>query len=728
LLVVSDYHGFSPVINLFVPLGQMSRLVRRQRPGCGCHLTDSRNCFPAAGASTLEASMNSVPSPLIKIEKYVSIRAKYARDRDTITPRNGTELVVLVAARISGGPRQKELSKEDQVDNVKELVSELYAGAVEIRIIATTGKGEDLERPELKVMEDQLRSRENDLFACDDIGRVVRGNKAAWLVGIGVDHGTRFKSINDCIDTDDDGWEQEVNRACNENVGNNIQTSKRIKQKKQNRFRKFGGSTPIEIAGYYKPKDANSYDDWRKIDEASPIIQEGLRLLNVTHNYSRVAKYFNDVGFKPGPYSRRKDGTWDGKMVRRFYGNTLLGGKPGRGYRHTIKHHERGKRISVPNPNGPDFINCPHLAHVDHDELVVLNELLRQENSKLGRKPVNGVDPRFRVPRKTTIFPSQHARCYYCGFHYIRGGNGIVGHIGCSNIRDWHCWNSVGVSCETAATAVMCAINEFVYELDKFDNQFKDLVEQVHRERVGVSADQWRQLEAEDIKVAREIANLIDSMKMFGPTPEIKAALDDVKQRQQHLARERRGFENHSKRELQLPRCVGELRAAFEEKADGLATGSPEFGDLLRQLAPEFHIYLVRLLDGGHLMPRARVKLDLTGCISDLVFVPGMSPLLSRVVTLDLFVPPQRERIREEAVRLADTGLQQREIAERLPEKTFQVVVQKAIALDRMMKARRQTSPYEVLGEPPADYTKLRRHRNARYLFKPLEGYERPPI
>ena len=228
-----------------------------------------------------------------------------------------------------------------------------------------------------------------------------------------------------------------------------------------------------------------------------------MRLLKETLNYSRVADYFNKQGFKPGPYSRRKDGTWDGKMVRRFYDNTLLAGKPGRGYRHTIKHHERGKRISVPNPNGPDFIDCPHLAHLDYDELVELNELLRQRNSKLGRKKVNGVDPRFRVPRKTTVFPSQHARCYYCGFHYIRGGNGIVGHIGCSNIRDWHCWNTVGVSCELAAKAVMGAITEFVYGLDGFDAQFKDMVEQAHRERVGVSAEQWKQLDAEDAKTAR---------------------------------------------------------------------------------------------------------------------------------------------------------------------------------------------------------------------------------
>jgi hypothetical protein len=148
----------------------------------------------------------------------------------------------------------------------------------------------------------------------------------------------------------------------------------------------------------------------------------------------------------------------------------------------------------------------------------------------------------------------------------------------------------------------------------------------------------------------------------------------------------------------------------------------------MRVLTPEFHVYLVRLLDGGHPLPRARVKLDLTGCISDLAYVPGLGPLLTHVVTLDLFVPPERERIREEAVHLAALGMKQRDIAKRLSKPTSQPVVQKALALDRMMKERGFTTPYEILSEPPADYAKLRRHKNARYEFRPLDGYERPQI
>jgi len=78
--------------------------------------------------------------------------------------RTGCELIVCVVARISGCPGRKELSLGDQIDHAKEVTAEYYQGPVELRIVATKGKGENLERPELAVIEQQLRSRELDLL------------------------------------------------------------------------------------------------------------------------------------------------------------------------------------------------------------------------------------------------------------------------------------------------------------------------------------------------------------------------------------------------------------------------------------------------------------------------------------------------------------------------------------------------------------------------------------
>ena len=101
-------------------------------------------------------------------------------DRELL-PRNGSKLIVGIVARISGCASQKELSLVDQVDHNKEEVAELYCGPIEYRVIATKGKGERLDRPELAEIEQMIRSRELDLFLMEDVGRLVRGTAAVTL-------------------------------------------------------------------------------------------------------------------------------------------------------------------------------------------------------------------------------------------------------------------------------------------------------------------------------------------------------------------------------------------------------------------------------------------------------------------------------------------------------------------------------------------------------------------
>jgi DNA invertase Pin-like site-specific DNA recombinase len=93
--------------------------------------------------------------------------------------------------RISGCSNQKELSLEDQEDRAREAVEELYNGPTEFDFIATVGKGEALDRPELERIENAMLSGKYDLFVFDDLSRLIRGGEAARLLGVGVDHCTR---------------------------------------------------------------------------------------------------------------------------------------------------------------------------------------------------------------------------------------------------------------------------------------------------------------------------------------------------------------------------------------------------------------------------------------------------------------------------------------------------------------------------------------------------------
>ena len=334
------------------------------------------------------------------------------RRNQELVPRNGHTLITGIVARISGCASQKEISLDDQVDHGKEEVAELYKGPDEYRVVATKGKGERLDRPELAKVEQMVRTRELDLLIMEDVGRLIRGTDAVRLWGIAVDHGTRCIAPNDCIDTIDESWEEDLISACRDHVGHNAHASKRLKKKLMNRFRKNGGATPREIAGYIKPEGAKTYEEWQKVESATSIIRAGAELLLTTLNCSKVADLLNEKGFPVGKYCRKRN-KWYGAMVRRYFSNSLLKGMPGRGFRHTIKHHETGRRISVLNPEGPTATTrCVNAVTAGLWQVTVLQ--IAWQGSRAARidprrRPLNGF-ARWAVRRTHAEGVADHRR------------------------------------------------------------------------------------------------------------------------------------------------------------------------------------------------------------------------------------------------------------------------------------------------------------------------------
>jgi site-specific DNA recombinase len=647
----------------------------------------------------------------------------------TIRPRNGHTLVVGIVARISGGQNQKELSLDDQVDHAKHVVADLYDGPVEYRVIATKNKGERLDRPELADVEAMLRSRELDLLVAEDIGRIVRGTAASDLCGVAVDHGTRVIAPNDCIDTAEESWEADVISACRDHVGHNSHTSKRLKQKLMNRFVKFGGAVARPIFGYIVPQversdddDAPTYDEWRKDEAATSVYQEWFRRLLAKPNCSAVADWLNGNNVPTGPYCRGD--IWTGKMVRRITENTILKGLPERGRKHTVKYHEFGKRVSVPNPKGPRVRECPHLAFVDPDLFDEVNALLDATNSGCGRKLVNGVDPLHRVPRNRSRFPGRFARCAYCGREYVWGGNGVAANLMCNGSRSWQCWNSIGFNGALAAHMLAEAISDELGRLEGFDVQFRAMVDAAHQGSDQASACRIVELRQRAEHLTRQRSNLMASLREYGPRPDIQSELNAIDEAETALARERRLTERSTSRPLNLPSSVAEVRELFAATLAEFSTNSTEFADRLRPIVSSFHVRLVRLCDGGHLVPQATVELALSGIAPDLLSLPDPSGVLRKQVTLNFFDPPQREKIRLDVVRLESAGFDQRAIAKQL--EVTQAVVSKASRLTERMTKLGLTSPYEPVTAQPDDYSKLRRNRNPRYRFDPLPGYPLP--
>ncbi len=647
------------------------------------------------------------------------------RSEKTLVPRNGHTLEVFIVCRISGCGTQTELSLDDQEDNGKGLVADNYTGPAEYCVISTTGKGERLDRPELEQIESAFRSQQFDLVIFDDLSRLIRGGEAAKLLGVAVDNGTRVICINDGIDTADPTWEEDALTACSENVAHNERTSRRIKQKCMNRFKKFGGAPGRPIVGVIVPPGAKTYGDWQRDDSLTSIIQEGARRLRDSRNCSAVADWLNSIGFKVGPYCRRK--SWNGGMVRHFYSNPLLKGVARRGTKQTVKNHESGRRVPQKNPEGPTFFEVPHLAHLDATEFDTLNAVLNEANAKLGHPTDDRTHPRQNVSRKRSRFPGRRARCWYCGHEYAWGANGIPGHLMCKNSRDRQCWNAVGFDGELAATKIATAISTALFELDGFESQFAAMLAAAP-DRLDGRAGRWAALLESEESLRKQGDNLMDAIAQRGPDPLLLERLNKLGDQREKLALERRQLEWQNRQRLVLPESPSALRGMIEQKFCDLARNSYEFADLMRSLVPEFCVYLVRLCDGGHLLPRAKVRLNLAGKFPDVNLLPGLHELVTRELTLDLFLPPARELIRPEVVRLASEGVMQRDMQRVLSGNPTLAVIRDAILLQDSMRSQGLEDPYVTVFEPPDDYTKLRRHKHSQYVFKALDGYERPAL
>lgn len=298
----------------------------------------------------------------------------------------------------------------------------------------------------------------------------------------------------------------------------------------------------------------------------------------------------------------------------------------------------------------------------------------------------------------------------------------------CSGARERKCWNSIGFPGILAAKELVKIITRKLFDIDGVDDQFRELVRQATSGgKEGLTA-RWKNLERDEVNLIRKKEKVKEALLAFGVSTTIAEMLAEIDKLEKLQAAERRFLESARERSLDIPMSPCELRQSLTAEFEKLAVNSLEFGELVRQLVPDMHIYLVRLCDGGHLLPRAKCRLDLLGNFPDGELIPDLRALLSADITIDSFEPPQRVRICNDVVRLTAEGLEQREIALRLAEKPTQTAVWKSLELHRRMKSLQVATPYQLISAPPGDYPKLRRHRHPQYRFEVLKGYIPPEL
>ncbi len=178
-----------------------------------------------------------------------------------LRPRNGQTLEVLGIARIST-LNQDERSLADQEALLRQWLFRNYGKPFHLRMIASQGNGERLDRTESVEATRLVESRRFDLVLSEDLGRIFRRMHAYLFCESCEDNGTRLITINDNVDTAKSDWQLAAIFQAYKHESSNKDTSARIKRTLRNRF-SLGGVFQVPIYGYIKQEDVPWGKRWR---------------------------------------------------------------------------------------------------------------------------------------------------------------------------------------------------------------------------------------------------------------------------------------------------------------------------------------------------------------------------------------------------------------------------------------------------------------------------------
>ena len=226
------------------------------------------------------------------------------------------------------------------------------------------------------------------------------------------------------------------------------------------------------------------------------------------------------------------------------------------------------------------------------------------------------------------------------------------------------------------------------------------------------------QVSAQAHKLEREIDNLIAFIRGGDSIARVREDLARSEEHLQLIKGEALRLEKTPSDAILIP-PVSEIKAMARTALSGLAKDSSDVGKLMKLIIPKIVVFPVRLCVGGMIVLRARFRLRVSNLLSDQRVRQALQQPLERVLTVDLFDPPQPEAFRRRICELRAGGMTQREAADQCGLTV--TAAQNAAGLQRRMDALGLTDPYVAVTKPPDDYHKLRWHLHSRYRFEPLE-------
>jgi len=638
-----------------------------------------------------------------------------------LAPRNGSVLKVIVIDRISTA-NQDPKSNADQRAMVHQWVEDRFDGPIEWTHISGQGSGECVDRKQVLEAEELVESGQYDLAVMEDLGRHMRRVHAVLFCELCEDMETRLVAINDDIDTFKE-WRLHAFFAAMKHEASNKDTSERIKRTLRHRFAQ-GEVVQCPIFGYVKPQGAKNDDDLQKDPAAEPIFEEWFRRLDDGAAYSEISDWLNENGVHTGPYCRCDK--WSGKMVARITKNPILKGLRVRNNMKSKRVNKSGKYKSVKaRPDERLERCCPHLAFFEPQYYDRVIRKVKQRNAGCRPGRPGSKHPCSGRPKKRTVWPGQHIFCGICGRLYRYGGHGQNDHLLCRGAYEYRCWNAITVDGPEAAEKIASAVFDEISRLPEFDSTLIAMIREESEKLDSHREERIRELANADQKLDREIQNVMGAVRQTGGSPSLLAELARLEADKERNQLVRDELEQTPRQAIDIP-SIEEVKRLARESFEGLAVDSLEFGRHIRRLIPKIKVFPCRLIDGGHIVLRARFTLNLAPLVSGGDQPDDLLESLTRTMNVDLFDPPQREEFRERVVALRSainpkTGKNHTEAEVARNCGITITAAQRAAALQRKMDQLGLSDPFVPVTEPPGDYKKLRRHQHRRYSFRPLE-------
>ena len=639
------------------------------------------------------------------------------QNSNSLRPKDGLTFRVLGIARISTEHQDKR-SLDDQKNLYLEWLGKNVPIPFELEMISGQGSGENITREEYHRAINLVVTGRFDLVLVEDLGRISRRFHSQIFCELCEDCDTRLVAINDGIDTQDENWRLSASFATIRHELYNADTSKRIRRTLRNRFQEGGviGTLPF---GIIRPKDVNNDSGLVKDLAAQEIYDEIFRLLEGGAGYSEVADWLNKRNIPTSKHARSRK--WTCALVSGLIHNPILAGKRIRNRKVTKRVNQTGKHRSVPaDPSLTLYRDVPHLAFIEWERWVNLVKMLDRRNACFRRKGICGADTRKGIPRKRTRWPGQHVCCGICGRLFVYGGHGIKDKMMCSGAKNYNCWNGITLNGPEAGQKMLKAILTEIQALPDFEKAFECKIEEAFHAGREVLEKNCLQMKSKISLIRKKIANIMKAIEDFGGTRELLEQLKLLGSEMEQLEEQHR----IETLKISVPAVIpnmAQIREKISESLMKYSLESQELARALRAIIPRIHVFPFYLVDSGKPVLRARISINLTTFFPGGISESALAGMFQREITVDLFDPPERVLILQKVVDYLPEGKTLCSIAEALGVPSY--LVSRTNALWLKMQELGVSDPYQVLSEPSAFLSKMRRHLHPRYRFVPLDSH-----